>query len=80
MGIFFDQYIEYVFSYFSEIIFKRITQLKKYQYNTSMFSCTHCHHTQLKWSGQCPHCGQWNTLHEQEEIKIAGKQKVTGKK
>lgn len=45
-----------------------------------MFSCTHCHHTQLKWSGQCPHCGQWNTLHEQEEIKIAGKQKVTGKK
>lgn len=45
-----------------------------------MFSCTNCHHTQLKWSGQCPQCGQWNTLIEQEEIKALGRTKVTGKK
>lgn len=45
-----------------------------------MFSCSNCHHTQLKWSGQCPQCGEWNTLVEQEEIKALGKQKVVGKK
>ena len=45
-----------------------------------MFSCTQCHHEQLKWSGQCPQCGQWNTLEEKEEIKITGKQKIAGKK
>ena len=49
-------------------------------YNEVMFSCSNCHHTQLKGSGQCPQCGQWNTLLEQEEIKVAGKQKVSGKK
>lgn len=45
-----------------------------------MFSCTNCHHTQLKWSGQCPQCGEWNTLLEQEEIKTVGRTKVPGKK
>lgn len=45
-----------------------------------MFICTNCQHGQLKWSGQCPACGQWNTLIEQEEIKVSGKQKVSGKK
>jgi len=45
-----------------------------------MFSCSNCHHTQLKWSGQCPQCGQWNTLQEQDEIKSVGRIKVAGKK
>lgn len=45
-----------------------------------MFICSHCHHAQLKWSGQCPQCGQWNTLLEQEEVKVVGRQKVAGKK
>jgi DNA repair protein RadA/Sms len=45
-----------------------------------MFTCSNCHHTQLKWSGQCPQCEQWNTLEEQEVVKVSGKQKVSGKK
>ncbi len=45
-----------------------------------MFSCTNCHHTQIKWSGQCPQCGQWNTLLEQESIKSVWRIKVSGKK
>ncbi len=45
-----------------------------------MFICSHCSHAQLKWSGQCPSCGEWNTLSEQEMIKVSGKQKVSGKK
>jgi DNA repair protein RadA/Sms len=30
----------------------------------SIFSCTECGGTSPKWQGQCPHCGQWNTLVE----------------
>lgn len=45
-----------------------------------MFTCSNCHHAQLKWSGQCSQCGQWNTLGEQEVVKVSGKQKVSGKK
>jgi DNA repair protein RadA/Sms len=45
-----------------------------------MFTCTNCHHTQLKWSGQCPQCAEWNTLSEQEDIKVVGRTKVAGKK
>lgn len=30
----------------------------------SIFSCTECGATAPKWQGQCPGCGQWNTLVE----------------
>jgi len=30
----------------------------------SVFSCTECGATAPKWQGQCPGCGQWNTLVE----------------
>ncbi|MBL8488729.1 MAG: DNA repair protein RadA [Rhodocyclaceae bacterium] len=30
----------------------------------SVFSCTECGATNPKWQGQCPGCGQWNTLVE----------------
>jgi len=30
-----------------------------------MYKCQ-CWHTQLKWSGQCPKCKEWNTLHEDD--------------
>ncbi|MDK9725117.1 MAG: DNA repair protein RadA [Sterolibacteriaceae bacterium MAG5] len=30
----------------------------------SVFSCTECGATSPKWQGQCPGCGQWNTLVE----------------
>lgn len=29
-----------------------------------MYTCTSCHTSLPKWSGQCPNCGQWNTLEE----------------
>ena len=30
----------------------------------SVYVCTECGATALKWQGQCPHCGAWNTLVE----------------
>jgi DNA repair protein RadA/Sms len=30
----------------------------------SLYSCTECGATAPKWQGQCPGCGQWNTLVE----------------
>ncbi|HWQ39118.1 MAG TPA: DNA repair protein RadA [Burkholderiales bacterium] len=30
----------------------------------TVFSCTECGGQTLKWQGQCPHCGAWNTLLE----------------
>lgn len=33
-----------------------------------VWCCTSCGHNQVKWSGQCPACSNWNTL--QEEISL----------
>ena len=30
----------------------------------TLYSCTECGATSPKWQGQCPGCGQWNTLVE----------------
>ncbi len=32
---------------------------------TSVFLCTQCGHSENKWLGRCPGCGEWNTLEEQ---------------
>lgn len=29
-----------------------------------MFRCANCSHTQPKWTGKCPACGEWNSLNE----------------
>jgi DNA repair protein RadA/Sms len=34
----------------------------------SVWYCSECGHKQLKWSGQCPQCTQWNTLQEEVEL------------
>jgi DNA repair protein RadA/Sms len=34
----------------------------------SVWYCSECGHKQIKWSGQCPQCKQWNTLHEELEL------------
>lgn len=34
----------------------------------SVWYCADCGHKQLKWSGQCPACSNWNTLQEEIEI------------
>ncbi|MBI3441771.1 MAG: DNA repair protein RadA, partial [Proteobacteria bacterium] len=30
----------------------------------TIYSCTECGGQSPKWQGQCPHCGEWNTLTE----------------
>ena len=34
----------------------------------SVWYCSDCGHKQLKWTGQCPQCTHWNTLHEEVEL------------
>lgn len=36
----------------------------------TVWYCSECGHKQLKWSGQCTQCSQWNTF--QEEIEVTG--------
>ena len=31
----------------------------------TMFYCTQCGNETLRWQGQCPACGSWNTIVEQ---------------
>lgn len=31
----------------------------------SAFFCSHCGYESVKWAGQCPSCGQWNTFVEE---------------
>lgn len=35
----------------------------------NVWYCSDCGHKQIRWSGQCPQCLQWNTLHEETEVK-----------
>lgn len=44
-----------------------------------VFECYSCGYETAKWSGQCPSCGEWNTLQEKEqsEIKITYDKKKT---
>lgn len=34
----------------------------------SVWCCASCGHKQLRWTGQCPSCSEWNTLTEELEI------------
>jgi DNA repair protein RadA/Sms len=36
----------------------------------TQWCCASCGHTQAKWAGQCPSCGEWNSLNE--EVNIMG--------
>jgi DNA repair protein RadA/Sms len=36
----------------------------------SSWCCNECGHKQLKWSGQCPTCQQWNCLNEEIEAAV----------
>lgn len=39
----------------------------------SVWYCSECGHKQLKWSGQCTQCNQWNSFHEEVEVSTAGR-------
>lgn len=45
--------------------------------NKTVFVCSECGHQSAKWFGQCPGCGEWNTLNE--EVKVTSKAKTTSK-
>lgn len=36
----------------------------------TVWSCFECGHSQIKWSGQCSQCMQWNTLKEEIEAQV----------
>jgi len=37
------------------------------------FKCTACDGLTPKWQGQCPHCGEWNTLEAHDEVVMSAK-------
>src|SRR5690242_18115184 len=37
--------------------------------------CTGCGHTEARWHGQCPGCGEWNTLVEEQAPQPAARRK-----
>jgi len=41
-----------------------------------LYICDACHGSSAKWQGQCPHCGEWNTLAAQAAASSA---RTTGK-
>jgi DNA repair protein RadA/Sms len=48
--------------------------------NDSIFICQSCGSTLKKWSGQCPDCGEWNSIvEEKKENKLMTHNEITGK-
>ena len=43
------------------------------------FFCQNCGYESVKWLGQCPSCGQWNTFVEELIQKETSKNKMAGK-
>ena len=42
----------------------------------TIYMCTECGGTSLKWVGKCPECGQWNTMVEEvTEVKNTGEKR-----
>lgn len=52
-----------------------------FPYRPNMFRCSNCSHTQPKWTGKCPACGEWNALGEvpDEPKKGASSSQSSGK-
>src|SRR4051794_20771486 len=40
--------------------------------SASLHVCSQCGHSSSKWFGQCPGCGEWNTLVEEARPAAAG--------
>lgn len=45
---------------------------------TTAYRCSNCGHTEPKWLGRCPECGQWNTLKEQGVSSGAARVEIKG--
>lgn len=44
----------------------------------NIFYCKECGTETGKWQGQCPGCGEWNTLVEAPDTRVVGKKTTTG--
>lgn len=44
--------------------------------NRTIFVCSECGARSHQWQGQCPKCGEWNTLAEQAAPRVSGKAKA----
>jgi DNA repair protein RadA/Sms len=42
----------------------------------TIFFCTECGGESYRWQGQCPHCGAWNTLVEEQVRPAASKERL----
>lgn len=47
---------------------------------TTVHVCSACGHESLRWAGQCPGCGEWNTLVEEVKRPAPGKAAATGQR
>ncbi|MCF7886007.1 MAG: DNA repair protein RadA [Candidatus Marinimicrobia bacterium] len=45
----------------------------------TIYYCTECGSTQLKWAGKCPDCGAWNSMEERKVSKKSRKVKIGSK-
>ncbi|HCO48022.1 MAG TPA: DNA repair protein RadA [Spirochaetaceae bacterium] len=45
---------------------------------TTVHRCSNCGHTEPKWLGRCPECGQWNTLKEQSIAAGSARAEIKG--
>lgn len=45
--------------------------------NKTVFVCSECGHQSAKWFGQCPGCGEWNTLNEETIVSSSSKKNLT---
>lgn len=43
---------------------------------TTVHVCSQCGHQAARWHGQCPGCGEWNTLHEERREGTSGPTKT----
>jgi DNA repair protein RadA/Sms len=44
-----------------------------------IFTCSTCGHAEARWHGQCPGCGEWNTLVEERAPAAAGRGRPSGR-
>jgi DNA repair protein RadA/Sms len=45
---------------------------------STLYRCANCGHSEPKWLGRCPECGQWNTLKETAANPRASKGEIKG--
>ncbi len=47
--------------------------------NKVVWNCSECGHEQVKWTGQCSQCSEWNTFHEELQLAASATQRFEGR-